>query len=517
MNNVRHAEQKRFERLMQSITKNGKLMTLGHLLEWASLRYGYRTALICEDQEISYTDLFRRSCMFSERLKAAGVKPGDCVLVWLENSIELYVAYFGALQVGAVVSLLNAYLTERELTHIIADAKAAVLVSEKHFAERLQQVSEQMSVLYKEEAIVLSEPVIERACKVYDKGADELTVLLYTSGTTGLPKGVMLSSRNALTNAMQGIARQEFKQCRMVCVLPLFHSFAQNTCIWMALLYGCTVIIVPKIERRYILRALEKKPAIFLGVPALYGLLCLMKTAPIGDVELFVAGGDALPDKIRSAFALIYNRHICNGYGLTETSPLISIDLDDIVEQTNCVGVPCIDTAIEIRAEDARVLPTGRIGRLWVKGPQVMLGYYNAPESTAAVLQNQWFDTGDLAYINKRGKIVIAGREKDLIINKGFNIYPQEIENVLLGHPDVLRAAVIGKEDPAGEVPIAVVQVRNEHPSTEAELKKRCREQLAAYKVPKEIKIYRTDLPLTATGKVNKKELKKQLYGNESH
>lgn len=515
MNGIPHKERMRFERLMQSIHKNGKLMTLGHLLEWASLRYGRQTALMCEEQEIDYTALFKRACMFSERLKAQGVKPGDRVLVWMENSIELYIAYFGVLQTGAVVALLNVYLTEHELKHIIQDADAQVIVTEKAFEERLKEASGSVAVLLKEEVISLAEPIVVNDCRVYDKDADALTVLLYTSGTTGMPKGVMLSSTNALTNAMQGIARQEFKQCRVLCVLPLFHTFAQNTCIWTSLLYGCTVIVVPKVERRNILQGLQKKPQIFFGVPALYGLLCLMKNAPIEGIELFVAGGDALPDRIRSAFALIYNRKICNGYGLTETSPLISIDFDDVTEATNCTGRPVVDVQVEMRNEQGVVVPRGKVGQLWVKGPNVMLGYYNAPEITATVLKDGWFDTGDLAYLNRRGKIVISGREKDLIKNKGFNIYPQEIENVLLSHPDVLRAAVIGKEDPAGEVPIAVVQVRADNPHLVDELKKKCREQLAGYKNPKEFIVFKGDLPLTATGKINKKALKQTLYASK--
>lgn len=515
MNGVSYKERMRFEGLMQSIKKNGKLMTLGHLLEWASLRYGRHTAIICEGQEITYTDLFKRACMFAERLKAQGVQPGDRVLVWMENSIELYIAYFAVLQIGAVVALLNVYLTEHELKHIVQDAQAKVIVTEKLFLDRLQGLSDTIVVLLKEDAISLVEPIVVGDCKVYDKPADELTVLLYTSGTTGLPKGVMLSSTNALTNAMQGIARQEFKQCKVLCVLPLFHTFAQNTCIWTSLLYGCTVIVVKKVERRYILEALEKKPQIFFGVPALFGLLCLMKNAPISEIELFIAGGDALPDRIRSAFSLIYNRKICNGYGLTETSPVISIDFDDMTEPTNCAGTPCVDEQVEIRDSEGNQVRRGAVGQLWVKGPNVMLGYYNAPEATEKVMKDGWFDTGDLAYINRRGKIVISGREKDLIKNKGFNIYPQEIENVLQSHPDVLRAAVIGKEDPAGEVPIAVVQVRADNPNIVEELKKRCREQLAAYKNPKEFIIVKSDPPLTATGKINKKALKQKLYADE--
>lgn len=515
MIDVSPKERARFDKLIASITQNGSLMTLGHLLEWAAEQYGDKVALICRDEQITYKHLFSRACMFSQLLREKGINSGDSVLVWLENSIEFYIAYFGVLQIGAVVAPLNVYLTERELDHIIKDAHARLIVTSESFLERLQKVHTDIPVLLKEKQIRLKDPITVPTCTIVDKDPDDLTLLLYTSGTTGLPKGVMLSSSNALINAMQGIARQEFHQCRVLCVLPLFHSFAQNACIWMPLLYGCTVIVVPKVDRRLILEGLEKKPDIFLGVPALYGLMCLMKTAPISQIELFICGGDALPDKIRSAFSLIYNRKICNGYGLTETSPLISVDLDDMIEPTSCVGTPCTDVQVEIRDEQGNVLPYGKIGQLWVKGPNVMLGYHNAQEATDNIIKDGWLDTGDRAYINERCKIVITGREKDLIIHKGFNIYPQEIENVLLSHPDVMRAAVVGKPDAAGEVPIAILQVRAENHKLIPELKKRCREQLAQYKMPKEFITVRKDPPLTATGKINKKLLKKQLFEHE--
>lgn len=517
MSKAEFDELQRYNAWVQKITVDGKLMSLGHLLAWAAKQHDDHIAIECGDQQISYRSLYQRSCMFGQLLKDQGINAGDAVLVWLENSIEFYIAYFGALQIGAIIAPLNVYLTEFELDHILKDAQAKLIVTSQSFMHRLKDVHNRVALLMVEDNIDINGPITKEQCSIPDKDPDELTLLLYTSGTTGLPKGVMISSRNALINACQGIARQAFKKCRVLGILPLFHSFAQNACIWAPLLYGCTVIIVPKIERHFIQEGLAKKPNIFLGVPALYGLLCLMKNAPIEDIEFFICGGDALPDRIRSAFALVYNRRIANGYGMTETSPFISVDLDDIVEPTSCVGRPCVHVDVQVRDEQGNVLKDGSIGQLWVKGPNIMLGYYNAPEHTAEVLQDGWLATGDLAYINKHKKIVISGREKDLIINKGFNIYPQEIENVLLSHPDVLRAAVIGKPDPAGEVPIAIVQSRTENKHLEHELLKLCRERLAAYKVPKEFIMVRAEPPLTATGKINKKELKKQLFHNGNH
>lgn len=277
-----------------------------------------------------------------------------------------------------------------------------------------------------------------------------------------------------MTNVVQMIARVGLWQGeRIFGVLPLFHSFAQSICVWATLFVGCTVIVVPNINRRDILQGLEQKPTFFCGVPALYGLLCLLKTAPLDSVKCFVSGGDALSDKIRAAFALIYGRKICNGYGLTETAPLVSVDLRDQTELTSNVGRAVCGITTSIRDERGNVLLNGEIGELWVKGDNVMLGYYNESEMTAKVLTDGWLHTGDLAYIDKNNTIVITGRVKDLIIHKGFNIYPQEIENIIMSHASVIRTGVIGRNDPqVGQVPIAYVQLREEQEGIEQELKK---------------------------------------------
>lgn len=503
-------ELNRFEQQMSKITKNGKLMSLGHLLAYAAEHHGTHIALETQTHHISYESLYKRACMFSLLLKEKGIKEGDAVLVWLENSIEFYIAYFGVLQIGAIVAPLNVYLTEHELTHIIHDADAKLVVTAQEFCTRLKEGSNQVPIMLIEDTINLDGPITMEQFEIAEKDPDALTLLLYTSGTTGLPKGVMISSSNALNNACQAIARMDVPQCRVLCVLPLFHSFTQNACVWTPLLYGCTIILVRKIDRHLILAGLAKKPDIFLGVPALYGLLCLMKTAPIENIRMFICGADALPDRIRSSFALIYNRKIANGYGMTESSPFIAVDLDDVTEPTSCVGRPCVHLDVEIRDGEGKPVADGVVGQLWARGPNIMLGYYKAPEQTSKVLKDGWLDTGDLAYINKHGKIVISGREKDIIKNKGLMIYPQEIENVILGHPDVLRAAAIGKPDEAGEVPIVIVQIRTENPEIEAQLLRLCKERLAPYKVPRKFIIIRHDPPLTATGKINKKQLIKQ-------
>ncbi len=507
-------EQKKFEEIKKSLTGEKGLLYAGRLLQRAAQKAPDVIALLYNDEEITYKKLYLQACSFARILKKRGIKKGDRILMCFENTPDFYVAYFGIWQAGGVVAPLNTFLKEVEIAHIVSDAQPVLIVTEKERVSLFEQsgaanlppiiTSEQM--YGDEDASTTDESV--------DLDQHEVAALLYTSGTTGLPKGVMLSSFNIISCLMQGSARLEFEGSdRIFGVLPLFHVFAQFACLWGAIFVFATIILVPKIERRSILKGLIYKPTLFVGVPALYGLLCLLKTAPIDSVDFFVSGGDALSDKIRMAFALLYRRKIVSGYGLTETAPLLSVSLADISGPTSCVGNPIIGVEVEIRDEQGTTLPKNATGRIWVRGNNVMLGYYNAPEQTEKVLKNGWFDTGDLGYIDDNRFLYITGRLKDLIIHKGFNIYPQEIENVITSHPNVLRVGVIGRkgegEFDGEEVPVAYVQIREKHPKMEEELKKLCMQQLAPYKVPKVFICSTDELATTATGKVDKKVLRK--------
>lgn len=519
MNKQQAYEQSIFETVFTSITQQGKLLYVGELLKRAATVYSDRVALIYKDQYVTYRELYQRATEFSRVLKAHGVKPRDRVLMCFENSPEFYISYFAIWQIGAIVAPLNIFLKEMELAHIFKDAQPVLIVTSSDRVPLFKLAHNSLPPILTEKDIARERPLDPalRDKKEEDQlitlEPDEMAVLLYTSGTTGVPKGVMLSSRNILTNIAQGVARFDmYTHERVFGVLPLFHVFSLNACVWATIFMGATVIVVPHIERRHILEGLKHKPTLFLGVPALYGLLCLMKNAPLSTVKYFISGGDALPDKIRAAFSLIYRRKLCNGYGLTETSPLITVDLDDEAGPTNTVGRPCVGLQIAIRNEQGNDLNTEHIGTIWVKGGNIMLGYYQAPEATEAVLKDGWFNTGDLGFIDHRGKLVITGRIKDLIKHKGFNIYPQEIENIILSHPNVLRVGVIGQKDVmVGEYPIAFVQLRSPEPDIEKTLLALCKQHLASYKIPREFICSTKELATTATGKVDKKILRKLL------
>ena len=501
-------DQQKLDALREEFSRNGQLISPRELLQRAAAKWPNTIALVTDDTQVTFAELYRRAAILTKHLTAVGIKPGDRVGVLFSNSIDFYVAYYGAWQTGAVIIPLNIFLTPVELAQIVEHAKPSLIIGEKERMDALKALLMNEDELEK----IVSSGGATPDITIPQSEPDDLATLPYTSGTTGFPKGVMLSSKNIMTNVLQAITRIPLnKEERVFAILPLFHSFAQMACVWGPFAVGATVIVVPKIERRTIAQGLTHKPTIFVGVPALYGVLAMMKTADLGSVRFFVSGGDALPDQIRAAFELVYRRKICNGYGLTEASPVVAAELHDVLLPTNCIGKLLPEIECSLRDEDEREVPKGEIGILWIRGPNIMLGYYEAPEQTASVLKDGWLNTGDFAWMDTQGRLYISGRYKDLIINKGINIYPQEIENVLLTHSAVMLAAVVGKPDPSvGELPVAFVQLRAPLENAEETLRQWCSRSLAPYKVPREIYVVEK-LPMTAMGKVDKKKLVSEL------
>lgn len=518
---MRHSEQAIQEEIYQSCLTEGKLPYAGQLLARANTRFPHHDALITTEYTLAYQELYYRSLLISRQLAELGVGKRDRVILYYENSREFYAAYFGIWQIGAIPTPINTFLHERELAYILADAQPKAIIASPALMPAV------LNVFVTGEVAVV--PTLSQDAFDWDSTAptivdaetlgvklevldeNELSVLLYTSGTTGTPKGVMLSSKNVMANAIQCFTR--FTDCgltsneRFFGVLPLFHVFAQNVCLWLPTLVGAAVVLVQKIDRKLILEGLALKPTVFFGVPPLYGLLCLMRNAPLNSIKMFVSGADMLPDKIRAGFAIIYGRKICAGYGLSEASPVVAVDHNNAADATYAVGQPLVGITCQIRDDAGDPLPTGTMGNLWIKGDNIMLGYYNAPEASAQVLRDGWLHTGDLGSLDEQGNLAIRGRTKDIIIHKGFNIYPAEIENILMMHPAVSKAAVVGQEDAmSGQVPVAFVAVKHRDALVEAALRTLCSNNLATYKVPRKI-VCLEDLPMNATGKIDKKQL----------
>ncbi len=508
-------EQQRFEKLYASFSVDGKLIHAYDLLKRAAHLWPQRTMVICDDDSLTYREVYLRSKLLAHKLREYGVRKDERVILYYENSVSFYIAYFAVWHAGGIVIPLNVFLSEKELFQIIAEAQPKILIVSPTLLEKLEKYPNgPLPPLISD--IDTTSP-LPKAVDPFDTeeepqslSGDDIVAILYTSGTTGFPKGVMVSSKNIVTNTLQGVSAFEVaKNERVFCPLPLFHSLPQNICVWAIMVVGATAIIVPKIDRRSLIKGIEHKPTLIIAVPALFGLFCILKNLQFPDVKYFVSGGDALSDKIRGFFGLIYGRKIGNGYGLTETSPFISVDLDDVTTPVGCVGKALPGITCAIKDERGATLPVGEIGTLWVSGDNLMKGYYNAPEATAHIIEQGWLNTGDLAYLTKEGKIVLAGRERELISNKGLKIYPQEVENVLLSYPAVLQAGVIGIKNNDEEIPIAFIGTKEPEANYEeiiTALRSLCQRNLAPYKIPRQFYLQR-DLPVTSTGKVNKKEL----------
>ncbi len=513
-------ENKSFKKHYSLLFENGIFMFAGTLLQRAAKKFPHLTALICKDIPMTFEQLYVHSLAITKQLLNAGVGPKDKVCLLYENSITYYQAYYGIWQTGSVVVPLNTFLSDRELDHIIKDCNPKALIISPEYAKKFDP-----SIF---SSIIVLELSDDEQSKSIQKitsqdleytipylEPDEMAALLYTSGTTGFPKGVMLSSRNILTNVIQIITAVDVSNndC-LLGVLPLFHSFAQNISIWTTAFLGAKTIILPKIERKWIIDGLKHKPTVIIAVPALYGLLCMLRDLDLSSVRYFVSGGDALPDKIRALFEMVYRRKLCNGYGLTETSPFIAADIEDSLKQTNTVGRVGCNIEWSLRDENNNEVPHGQIGILWVKGDNVMLGYFNAPEATAEILKDGWLNTGDFAQFDAEDRLIIAGRFKDLIVHKGIKIYPQEIENLLISYPGIMKAGVIGAPDEqSGEIPIAYIVIKDPSPTFDQQIKEYCIKNLAGYKVPRQF-IILEDLPMTSLGKVDKKKLRLEYSKN---
>lgn len=505
-------QKKRFDLLRESITEDGVLLSPAVLLKRAALRWPDRPALVCGEERITFEQLFWRACVVATELTKRSFKPNDRVLIFYENGIDFYVAYYAVWLAGGVVVPLNAFLQDEELEHIVKDAAPAAALVSRSLHDRFSKAGRGLPIIAVEELLVCTGLCEEITFEGRGVMGEEMGALLYTSGTTGLPKGVMLSAKSLLINAMQAVATLDLGDHEVVlAALPLFHSYMQNTCVWSPLLIGATVIIVSKITRRNIFDAFAHKPTAVLGIPQMFGLFCKLRDLDFSSVKFCFCGGDALHTPIKRIFELVYGRRLANGYGLTEMAPLVAVNLFDGQTPDYCVGFPVYGVQISIRDEQNQELSAGQIGRVVVAGENMMQGYYKAPDATRAVIASGWLDTGDLGYLTDGGRLVISGRSKDLIINKGFNIYPQEIEAVLSTYPGVLQVAVVGVHVGQDEIPCAFVMIDEADVALERDaslrLREYCLERLAFYKIPRWFIIKRS-LPVTTTGKIDKKVLR---------
>src|SRR2546426_1514893 len=514
-----------------------------------------RIAATFYGKSLSYRDLDHTADRFAAGLRRIGVKPGERVSLVLPNTPHFPIALFGTLRAGGIVVQTNPLYTPRELENLYRDAGVETVVVLDRFwpnvarakpatsvqrivvgdaAEFLKTPLRQLYPLKKRKdlkkagqwpLIIPSEPWVHRFADLAatPPGSEspaalgDVAVLQYTGGTTGTPKGAMLTHRNLVANAMQTALWVPDRGVpdRVLVAVPLFHVYGL-TVLLSATFRGNEVILHPDPrEIGAILRLIQKaRPTIFPGVPTMYiAILRHPKLAKydLGSIRACVSGAAPLPNEVRRAFDKVTGGRIVEAYGLSEASPATHANpLAGPVK--DCIGIPLPDTAAKlVDPENAsKEVPGGQLGELAVAGPQVMKGYWNQPEETAAVLRDGWLLTGDLATMDADGYFTIVDRKKDIILCSGYNVYPREIEEVLYMHPAVQEAAAIGIPDPyRGESVKAFVVLKGGTTATEADIIAFCKERLAPFKVPKQVE-FATSLPKSLVGKVLRRELREQ-------
>lgn len=438
----------------------------------------------------------------ARRIAAASAAPRVGILA--PTSTACAVAIFAAWYAGKTPVPLNFLLAPAELAKVIADAGVDLIVTIDRFAPLLAGTPLRTLLLN-------AETLAPGAVETPSAGAQDLGVLLYTSGTSAEPKGVELTFENLVRNAEACIQHAAITPDQVfLSVLPQFHSFGFTGLTIAPLILGASVHYLPRFSPVTIVHTIqEKKVTLLIAVASMYGALAQMKHVPeeaCRSLRLAISGGEPLPPRVAAAFEQRFGLKLCEGYGLTETSPVVSINLPQAY-RAGSVGRPLPGVTVVARDEQGSAVPPGKEGELYIGGHCVMRGYHNKPEQTAAVLRNGEFRTGDIGRVDAEGFIYITGRAKEMLIIGGENVYPREIENVISEHPAVAEVAVIGgKDDVRGEVPVAFVILKEGATATDVELREFCRDKLAGYKVPRDVRIM-PELPRSPTGKILKRAL----------
>lgn len=516
-------------------------------------RHKQKKALHFMGKEISFGELLKQAKQMANFLQSIGLKKGDRVASMLPNSPQAVITYYGVMLAGGVVVQVNPLYTERELEYQVKDSGAKYIVCLDILLPRVSSVREKTDL---EHAIVtkvsdylpfpknliypfiqkrqynmvvkveesadthiwknIFESVSESYEKVEVDPKEDLALLQYTGGTTGKPKGVMLTHYNLVSNVQQCTAwlhKLEKNQEVVLGVLPFFHVYGMTTVMNLSVMYGSKMILMPKFDAEEVLKTIQKlKPTLFPGAPTIYiGLLNHpnLEKYDLSSIEACISGSASLPVDVQQRFEKITGGRLVEGYGLTETSPVTHANFIWGKRVHGSIGVPWPDTEAKIVKEGTtEELPIGEIGEIAVRGPQVMKGYWNREEDTKKVLKEDgWLLTGDMGRMDEEGYFYVEDRKSDMIIAGGFNIYPREVEEVLFEHTGIQEAAVIGVPDAyRGETVKAVIVPKKGEKLDEKQLNRYCRKNLAPYKVPR-IYEFREELPKTIVGKVLKRQL----------
>ncbi|WP_205697108.1 long-chain fatty acid--CoA ligase [Conexibacter sp. SYSU D00693] len=473
-------------------------------------------ALKLDDLAIPYGVLDQLTQRCAALLKSKGVGPGDRVGIMLPNVPHFAVAYYGTLRLGGTVVPMNVLLKGREVAYYLRDSGAKVLLAWEGFAEDAQKGAEEAGA---ECIIVEAQGFLgilgehEPDTEVADRGTDDTAVILYTSGTTGEPKGAELTHQNLMRNVevclgLFGPTGDDV----ILGALPLFHSFGQTCGLNTAMKSGATLTLIPRFDPGKALEILERDAVtIFEGVPTMYGAMLNHPDADERDVSklrLCASGGASLPVELLKGFDEKFGCKVLEGYGLSETSPVASFNHPDKERKPGSIGTPVEGVEMKVVDDGGADLPTGEVGEIVIKGHNVMKGYWNRPEATEESIDaDGWFKTGDMAKVDEDGYFFIVDRKKDLIIRGGYNVYPREIEEVLYEHPAVREAAVVGVPHPdLGEEVGAAVALKEGQEAEPEAIQGFVKERVAAYKYPRLV-WFVDELPKGPTGKILKREI----------
>jgi long-chain acyl-CoA synthetase len=487
----------------------------GNLLE-TTRHHADRVAVRLDDVHLTYADLDRASGRLAGWLRDNGIRPGDRVGIMLPNVPDFAVVYYGALRAGAAVVPMNVLLKQREVAFHLGDSGAALLFAWSAFADAAAagaaEAGARCVLLGPEDLDALTAdltPLAEPA----ERRPEDTAVILYTSGTTGRPKGAELTHANLTRNV--DVARRLFgfdADSVVLGALPLFHAFGQTCGLNAAVASGATLTLLPRFEPGRTLEAMARDGVTVLeGVPTMYAALLHHPDRGRHDLSalrLCVSGGAALPAEVLRGFEAVFGCTVVEGYGLSETSPLASFNRTDRERKAGSIGTAVEGVEMKLVGEDGRDVPAGEVGEIVIRGHNVMKGYWRRPDATAeAISADGWFRTGDLARRDEDGDFFIVDRRKDMVIRGGYNVYPREVEEVLYQHPAVRECAVVGvPHAELGEEVGAAVVLKPGAAAGADELREFVRGQIAAYKYPRHV-WFVDELPKTATGKIVKREI----------
>jgi long-chain acyl-CoA synthetase len=488
---------------------------LASILEDTAGRHADRPAIKLDDVTVTFEQLDEASARAAALLKAQGVEPGDRVGIMLPNVPYFAIAYYGVLRAGGVVVPMNVLLKGREVSFYLTDPGAKLMFAWHDFAEAADKGAEEagaevITVKPGEFEKLLGEHEPDR--EVAERDGSDTAVILYTSGTTGKPKGAELTHDNLKRNAEVASRLGEVSEEDVLLgALPLFHSFGQTCGLNAGVYTGACLSMIPRFDPAKALEIIQRdKVTLFQGVPTMYTAMLGLDDRDSYDVSSLrscMSGGAAMPVEVMRGFEEAFGCKVLEGYGLSETSPVASFNHPDRERKPGSIGTPIEGVEMKVVDEDGKDVEQGEVGEIVIKGHNVMKGYWDREEATTEAIKDGWFYTGDMGKVDEDGYFFIVDRKKEMIIRGGYNVYPREIEEVLYEHPAVAEAAVVGvPDDSMGEEVGAAIALKKGEEVSEDELRDFVKNEVANYKYPRRI-WFVDELPKGPTGKILKREI----------